>query len=81
MLSLSEIAFSSLSLVWVEVGDVVRSRVMLEGLVPLLGLLYWALLAAAIVIFVSALVRISHSFESISRALTDIAETLRRKTP
>ncbi len=74
-------AFSSLSLIWIEVGDVVRSFAMLEGLVPLLGLLYWALLAAAIVIFVSAFVRISRSFESISRALTDIADTLRRRTP
>jgi len=54
---------------------------MLDGLVPFLGLLYWALLVAAIVIFVSAFVRISHSFESISRALTDIADTLRRRTP
>jgi hypothetical protein len=39
----------------------------------------WTLAAAAIVLFVSAVVRISHTFEHISRALTDIAETLRRK--
>jgi hypothetical protein len=45
----------------------------------LLALAFWALLAAAIVIFVSAIVRISRSFEQISVALTDIAEALRIK--
>jgi len=40
----------------------------------LLALLYWVLLAAAIVILVAAFVRISRSFELVSRALTDIAD-------
>ena len=59
----------------------VRSLAMLEGYLPLLALLYWILLAAAIVIFVAAFVRISRSFELVSRALTDIADTLRRRAP
>jgi hypothetical protein len=41
----------------------------------------WAFVAAAIVIFVSAVVRISHSFAQIALALTNIADTLRRRNP
>jgi hypothetical protein len=49
--------------------------------VPLLAIAFWGLLIAAIVILVSAVVRISRSFEQIGLALTDIANTLRRRTP
>jgi hypothetical protein len=41
----------------------------------------WAFVAAAIVIFVSAVVRISHSFAQIALALTNIADGLRRRNP
>jgi hypothetical protein len=70
-----------LSIQILYLDSVVRSVPMLEGVLPLLALAYWALVAAAIVILVSAIVRISHSFEQISRALTDIADTLRRRNP
>jgi uncharacterized protein YoxC len=49
------------------------------GVAPLMVFAYYALMVAAIAIFVAAVVRISHSFDQISRALTDIATTLRRK--
>jgi hypothetical protein len=45
------------------------------------GIAFWVFLAAAIALFVWAVVRIKQSFEQISLTLTDIAGTLRRRNP
>jgi len=52
---------------------------MLESLLPFIAVACWTLAIAGMVIFVSAVVRISHSFEQISRALVEIAEAIRRR--
>lgn len=50
------------------------------GVAPLMVFAYYAFMVAAVTIFVAAVVRISHSFDQISRALTDIATAMRHKT-
>ena len=51
---------------------------MFEGVLPLLALAYWGLVGLAMLVVIHSLVRIARSFEQIGRALTDIADVMRR---